>query len=78
MKTKSQLRHFGYWPDGAASTVNQPAELTVAARRIAASALEELSRLGVTVELDKAGKAHFTRRGFRRPRRGLRWSAKAT
>ena len=37
----------------------QPAELTVAARRMAASALEELSRLGVTVELDKAGKAHF-------------------
>ena len=38
---------------------HQPAELTVAARRLAASALEELNRLGVTVELDKAGKAHF-------------------
>ena len=59
MKTKSQLRHFGYWPDRAASTVNQPAELTAAARRMALPALEELNPFGVTVELDKAGKAHF-------------------
>jgi hypothetical protein len=57
-KTRAQLRYFGQWPDGPAST-NQPAELTVAARRVAAAALEELNRLGVTVELDKAGKAHF-------------------
>ena len=35
------------------------AELTVAARRAAQAALEELNRLGVAVELDKAGKAHF-------------------
>jgi hypothetical protein len=56
-KVKSQLR-FGLWPDSSAS-MNQPPELTVAARRAAVSALEELGKLGVTVELDKAGKAHF-------------------
>jgi hypothetical protein len=56
--TKSQLRYFGQWPDGLAPT-NQPAELTVAAMRLAAAALEELNRLGVTVGLDKAGRAHF-------------------
>jgi hypothetical protein len=56
-KTKAQLR-FGLWPDSPAP-LNQPIELTVAARRTAASALEELDRPSVTVELDKAGKAHF-------------------
>ncbi|MGA8584866.1 MAG: hypothetical protein WB715_13705 [Roseiarcus sp.] len=59
MKTKSQSRHFGYWPDGAASTVNQPAELTAAARRMAIPALEELNPFGVTVWLDKLGQAHL-------------------
>ena len=56
-KTKAQLR-YGLWPDSPAAARLQP-ELTVAARRMAASALEELNRLGVTVGLDKAGKAHF-------------------
>jgi hypothetical protein len=57
-KARSQLRYVGQWPDGRAPP-GQPAELTVAARRMAASALEELNRLGVTAELDRAGKAHF-------------------
>jgi hypothetical protein len=57
-KTRSQLRYVGQWPDDPAPA-NHPAELTVAARRLAAAALEELNRLGVSVELDKAGKAHF-------------------
>jgi hypothetical protein len=56
-KTKALLR-FGLWPDGRAPT-SQPAELTNAARRTAATAIEELNKLGVTAELDKAGKAHF-------------------
>jgi hypothetical protein len=57
-KTRSQLRYIGPGPDGLVPT-NHPAELTVAARRIAMSALEELNRLGVDVALDEAGKAHF-------------------
>jgi hypothetical protein len=56
-KTKSQLR-YGQWPDSPASA-HHPAGLTVAAQRLAATALAELNRPGVTVELDKAGKAHF-------------------
>jgi hypothetical protein len=52
------MRYFGYWPDGPAA-MNHPAELTVAARRLAAAALEELGRLGGAVWLDKAGRAHF-------------------
>ena len=58
-KTKAQLR-FGLWPDSPAS-MNPPTELTVAARRMAMSALEALKRLGVNVSLDKAGRAHFRR-----------------
>ena len=46
------------WPDGRASA-DPPAELTSAARCLAASALEELNRLSVAVTLDGAGKAHF-------------------
>jgi hypothetical protein len=56
-KVKAQLRN-GLWPDSSAPA-HQPAELTVAARRMAMCALEELKRLGVTVSLDKVGKAHF-------------------
>jgi hypothetical protein len=48
-RTRSQLRYVGQWPDGLAS-INQPAELTVAAQRMAEAALAELS---------KAVKAHF-------------------
>ena len=55
-KTKSP--RFGRRPDSPAST-HQPAELTVAARRMVGSALEELHRLGVNAELDEAGKARF-------------------
>jgi hypothetical protein len=47
------------------ASMNHSAELTVAARRIAMSALEELNRLGVDVAVDKAGKARF--RGVRVP-----------
>jgi hypothetical protein len=53
-KVKAQLR-YAYWPDGSAP-MNYPAELTVAAKRLAASALEELNRLGVNVSL---GQVHF-------------------
>lgn len=67
-KTKALLR-FGLWPDGRAPT-SQPAELTNAARRAAATAIEELNKLGVTAELDKAGKAHF--RSDRIPSRDAR------
>jgi hypothetical protein len=56
-RIKSQLR-FGLWPDSPAPA-HHPVGLTVAARRLAEAALEELSRLGVTVELDQAGNAHF-------------------
>ena len=56
-KVKAQL-HYGYWPDGSAP-MNYPAELTVAARRLAEAALEELGRFGVVVTLDEEGKARF-------------------
>ena len=68
-RAKSQLRYCGYWLDGPAP-MNHPAELTVAARRLAMSALEDLNRLGITVELDKAGRAHF--RSVRIPSRDAR------
>ena len=49
-------RHVAGSPrDGAASVLR----LTVAARRLAEAALEELGRLGVTVTLDEEGRAHF-------------------
>ena len=51
-KSKSQLRHFGYWPPSRAAA-HDPPQLTVAAKRLAMSAIEELNRLGVTVTLDK-------------------------
>jgi hypothetical protein len=56
-KTKAQLR-YGLWPDSSAP-VNQPVELTAAARRLAATTLTELNRLGVAVKIDEAGRAHF-------------------
>jgi hypothetical protein len=58
MKPRSQLRYFGQWPDGLAPT-NHQAELTVAARRLAEAALEDLGRFGVVVTLDEAGRARF-------------------
>jgi hypothetical protein len=57
-RAKSQLRYVGYWPDGSA-LMNHPAELTDAARRTAATAIEQLSKLGVSATLDKLGRAHF-------------------
>ena len=57
MRIRAQL-HDGLWPESRA-TAHHPSELTVAAKRLAASALEGLNRLGVTVGLDKAGKASF-------------------
>ena len=39
--------------------MHQPAGLTVAARRLAEAALEELGRFGVVARLDKTGRAHF-------------------
>jgi hypothetical protein len=56
-KTKSQLR-YGQWPDSPAPA-HHPVGLTVAARRLAEAALEELGRFGVAVTLDKTGRAHF-------------------
>lgn len=57
-KTRSQLRHVGYWPDSPAP-VHHPAGLPVAARRLAEAALEELGQFDVVVTLDQAGKARF-------------------
>jgi hypothetical protein len=57
-KVKAQSRH-GLWPDGPAPIDHPQPQLTVAARRLAEAALEELGRLGVTVTLDKTGRAHF-------------------
>ena len=56
-KTRSQLR-FGLWPDSPAPA-HHPAGLTVAARRLAESTLEELGRFGVAATLDAEGKARF-------------------
>jgi hypothetical protein len=56
-RIKSQLR-YGQWPDSP-TALHQPAELTVAARRMALGAREELARLGVAVMLDEAKRAHF-------------------
>jgi hypothetical protein len=56
-RIRSQLR-FGLWPDSPAPA-HHPAGLTVAARRLAEAALEELGRLGVVVTLDEEGKARF-------------------
>lgn len=36
-----------------------PAGLTIAAKRLAEAALEELGRFGVVVTLDKTGRVHF-------------------
>ena len=63
MRTRSQLKFVGYWPDGSAP-MNYPAELTVAARRLAVSAIEELGRFGVVVWLDRTGRAHFRAAGI--------------
>ena len=56
-RIKSQLR-YGQWPES-----REPAHhhvgLTVAARRLAASVLEELGRLGVVATLDDEGRARF-------------------
>jgi hypothetical protein len=52
------LRSVGKWPDSRAPA-HHPIGLTVAARRLAEAALEELGRLGVVATLDKTGRAHF-------------------
>ena len=56
-KTKSQLR-FGQWPDSPAPA-HDAVGLTVAARRLAEAALEELGRFDGVVTLDEEGKARF-------------------
>ena len=56
-KTRSQLR-YGRWLDSPVP-MHHPPELTIAAQRLGMSALAELNRLGVTVTLDEAGRAHF-------------------
>jgi hypothetical protein len=56
-RIKSQLR-YGQWPDSPAST-HYHAGLTVAAKRLAESALEELNRFGVAATLDDQGRARF-------------------
>jgi hypothetical protein len=68
-KQKSQLR-FGQGPDSPAPGRLQP-ELTVAARRLAAAALEELGKLGVTVTLSESGRAHLSGGRFAPPAAGL-------
>ena len=61
-KIKSQLR-FGMWPESR-EPAHHRASLTVAARRLAESVLEDLGKLGVDVTLED-GKARF------RPPRGI-------
>ena len=76
-KVKSQLR-FGQWPDSLAAARLQP-ELTVAARRLAAAALEELGKLGVTVHARGNRTSAFRGCGNSVARgAGSRSSAKAT
>jgi hypothetical protein len=55
-KVKSQLR-FGLWPKSK-EREHHHVGLTVAARRLAESALEELGKFGVIVNLE-GGKARF-------------------
>jgi hypothetical protein len=61
-RIKSQLR-YGQWPES-----KEPAHhhvgLTVAARRLAESMLEELGRAGVAVTLGDEGKARFRGAGI--------------
>jgi hypothetical protein len=57
-RERSQLR-FGYWPDRFAP-LNQPTELTPAARRLAAATIENLAKQGVTTALSKVGRVHFS------------------
>ena len=57
-RTKSQLR-FGQWPDSP-MPAHHSTGLTVAARRLAEAALEELARHGVIAALDEAGRARFS------------------
>jgi hypothetical protein len=56
-RIRSQLR-FGLWP-GSPTSTHHPAELTIAAKRLAESVIRQLRGFGVTVGLDKAGRAHF-------------------
>ena len=56
-KVRSQLR-FGQWPTSSVPA-HQPAELTDRARSAAESALADLKAAGVTVTLDKSGRARF-------------------
>jgi hypothetical protein len=56
-RIKSQLR-FGLWPESK-EREHHHMGLTVAARRLAESALEELGQLGVAVTLDDEGRARF-------------------
>ena len=56
-RIKSQLR-YGQWPE-AKEREHHHVGLTVAARRLAELALEELGRLGVAATLDDEGRARF-------------------
>jgi hypothetical protein len=56
-RLRSQLRQ-GRWPETRTSV--EPVELTIAARRQAEAAIAELSRIGVRVGLDGAGRARFS------------------
>jgi hypothetical protein len=56
-RIKSQLR-FGLWPDSPAPA-HHHVGLSVPARCLAESALEELGRFGVVATLDDEGKARF-------------------
>ena len=56
-RIKSQLR-FGLWPESRVRE-HHHLGLTVAARRLAESVLEDLGRSGVVVALDDEAKARF-------------------
>jgi hypothetical protein len=63
-KVKSQLSRFGYWPPSRAAA-HDPPQLTIAAKRLATSAIEELNRLGVAVTLDTDAQGGSIRARFR-------------
>lgn len=58
-KVKALVRGGGMWPDAPAHA-HYSSDLTLAAKRLAESVIDDLARAGVRVTLDKLGKAHFS------------------
>jgi hypothetical protein len=58
-KVKALVRGGGMWPD-APTHAHYSSELTIAARRLAEAALDQLGKLGVRVTLDESARARFS------------------